>query len=88
MGRAANIQIYQANKKPALGYLLLEHASLDRDHEGVFLVAINNSRYLAIAARSPSSPLSAPVSRFRGKRLNISHAEFSVYLRPGDMPGS
>ena len=67
---------------------LFKDATFNRHHEGFFFIAINDGRYLAVAASGPGGPLSTSISLFRGKRFDISHAEFSIYSRPGNMPGS
>ena len=53
---------------------LLEQPLFERDHQRRLVVAIDDGRNPAGAACGAGGPLSGPVSRVRGKDLDVSHA--------------
>ena len=64
--RAIDFDIDKLNIELRIGQFFAEHAALQRQHDGFFLVAVDNGRYQSVAAGLTRGPLTGAFPR-RGR---------------------
>ncbi len=76
-GVGAELQIVEPIEEAGAMQLAHEHAVLEADQNGVFVIAIDDAGNPAGPTDRPGGPLSAPVAPFGGDVCNLNHETLS-----------
>ena len=79
-GLAVDLDVIQTGEKTAAHVFACHVAHVQRQHDGVFFVAVNHGGNLAFATHGTGGPLAGPFPHCGRKRFYFSHCSFSKFV--------